>query len=566
MKAALKKRASIRTQIILRFSGVFVILTISCVSLIFSIAKIVTARDHYNEHRISQKSLIQAASDHYRWAFQLVSSIAFNEDFNVSTDPALCDFGKYLYSEYVQTNPEYTEFVKQVEPLHNLIHEGARRILLQTELEEIHRIYTRDIRPNLNTLISIVNEEASHLNAHIEETEDEENEALKNQFITILVQMGFLFVSLFLVFMYVGRHIVEPILKLEKKCLHLAEGDLSQDFVIHCKNSDLQKLGASLNTAVAEIRQYVSDIDRAMEQISQRNLNINVYSDQPFVGDFKPIETSISRMLMDLTRSIQQIEDASQQVSMGSRNVAQGAQALAYGSTEQASSVQELAATVAEVSDQISSNAIHASRAGEMAHNTSEAISASNRQMKQLMVSMQEINTRSEQINNIIKTIEDIAFQTNILALNAAVEAARAGNAGKGFAVVADEVRSLAGKSAEAAQNTTELIESSIRAIRTGVSLAQATAAEMDRVVDTANQTSAFIEEIAHATQEQSNALEQINMGLEHISSVVQSNSATSEQSATASEQLSVQAAQLRDLIGTFTLLEDSTVSSASYT
>ena len=552
MYSTVKKNASIRKQITIRFSVICATLLIASAVFLFSISKISLAQEHANGHQSNKIQFQQAVSDHYQWAFQLISSVAFQQEFTGTTDPKACHFGKFIYSDVVQSNPEWREFLSEVEPLHNRLHQGAHTISTLVTTAEIEQVYANEILPVINELVEILNQETAFLDVSIAESQQEEKVALRNQVITLISLIAVLLVSLILVFGYVSRHIVTPILHIKEKSHLLAEGILTLDFTVDCKNSDLQSLADSLNHAVAELENYVQDISRAMGEMSHRNLDIR--PTQSFLGEFKPIETSIAQMIVDLSAALRQIETASNEVTAGSVQVSDGAQSLAHGSTIQASSVEELVASVAEVSNQIVKNANNATRAGEMAQNTSSFVASNHEQMQKLMVSMNEIDAGSRQISNIIKTIEDIAFQTNILALNAAVEAARAGSAGKGFAVVADEVRNLAGKSAQAAQTTTELIESSVRAIRSGVSLAQEMAADMDQVVESANETSAVISEIARATQEQADALDQINMGLEHISSVVQENSATSEESAAASSHLSTLAADLRSLIRTFKL------------
>ncbi len=247
-----------------------------------------------------------------------------------------------------------------------------------------------------------------------------------------------------------------------------------------------------------------------------------------------------------------EINRASDALSTGANQVAGGAQSLAQGATQQASSVQELSASVADISSQVKQNAASSDKASKMSNVASQAIDSSNQQMQQLLHSMGDIDAKSKEISKIIKTIEDIAFQTNILALNAAVEAARAGAAGKGFAVVADEVRSLAGKSADAAKSTTALIEASIAAINEGVRLAQLTAEDLMGAVESANETTKVLGEISAATNEQAQSIAQVTVGLDQISSVVQLNSATSEQSAAASQELSGQAMALKQLIMKF--------------
>ena len=231
-----------------------------------------------------------------------------------------------------------------------------------------------------------------------------------------------------------------------------------------------------------------------------------------------------------------------------------GAQALAQGATEQASSVQELAATIEDVSRQVNSTASHAKTAKEENDQSHQQINVCSGDMEALMQAMGKIESRSNEISKVIKTIEDIAFQTNILALNAAVEAARAGAAGKGFAVVADEVRNLASKSAEASKNTAVLIEDTVAAVKEGIDLSQETSQALQAVVDSSKKVLEAVNLISDATEEQANSISQISVAVDQISSVVQTNSATSEESAAASEELSSQANVLKELISRFKL------------
>lgn len=252
-----------------------------------------------------------------------------------------------------------------------------------------------------------------------------------------------------------------------------------------------------------------------------------------------------------------QIYNASQQVSSGSDQVANGAQALSQGSTEQAASALELSTAIGEIAQQVQSNAQHAKTASGQANNAGTELGLSNQKMQALIAAMDEINNSSKEISKVIKTIEDIAFQTNILALNAAVEAARAGTSGKGFAVVADEVRNLASKSAEAAKGTTALIESSIKSVGNGARLADETAKSLLIVVDEAMQASQSINQISIASEEQALSISHITTGMDQISSVIQTNSATAEQSAAASEELNGQAGMMKQLVNKFKLKSD---------
>jgi Methyl-accepting chemotaxis protein len=264
----------------------------------------------------------------------------------------------------------------------------------------------------------------------------------------------------------------------------------------------------------------------------------------------------MQELLLNLNSTLLQISQSADQVDSGAGQVANGAQALSQGATEQASSIEELSASITEITEQIRKNAENAKSVHDKANFAEREMFSSNDQMREMMIAMGQINFKSSEISKIIKIIDDIAFQTNILALNAAVEAARAGVAGKGFAVVADEVRNLAGKSAEAAKHTTILIEETISAVENGSQITSKTATSLDKSANATKEVVALIDDISKASQEQATAIIQINQGIEQISSVVQTNAATAEESAAASEELSGQANILQELIAKFELIE----------
>ncbi len=259
-----------------------------------------------------------------------------------------------------------------------------------------------------------------------------------------------------------------------------------------------------------------------------------------------------------LNDTMMQISQSASQVASGSEQVSNGAQALSQGATQQASSVEELAATINEISDKVNQNADSARQANKKAGSVSAEMNVSNEKMQQMIEAMGDITNCSNEIGKIIKTIEDIAFQTNILALNAAVEAARAGSAGKGFAVVADEVRNLASKSAEASQNTSALIENSLKAVENGTHIADETARSLLQAVNDVSEMTAIIGQISEASSLQADSIAQITMGIDQISSVVQTNSATAQESAAASEELSSQSQLMKSLVGRFKLKNSS--------
>ena len=286
-----------------------------------------------------------------------------------------------------------------------------------------------------------------------------------------------------------------------------------------------------------------------------KNFNLNSDSgDDIYVGDFHKLRDSVEIITGRLSDTLRQINVSAAQVYSGADQVSAGAQALSQGATEQASSIEELAATIMSISEMINRNANDAENASRMTGEAGGKMMEANQKMEGLVDAMTEISDSSAETKNIIKTIEDIAFQTNILALNAAIEAARAGEAGKGFAVVADEVRNLAAKSAEAAQNTTNLIEGTVQAINNGSSLVGEVAGMMNQVAEAAGKVAVLNDKISEASKEAADSITQVTVGVEQISNVVQTNSATAEQSAAASEELSGQAQMLDSLVSEFKL------------
>jgi len=364
----------------------------------------------------------------------------------------------------------------------------------------------------------------------------------------------FIFALLILigVILLVSRSIINPLKKLTNVAGKIADGDLDVEVKISSTDETGQVAEAILRTVdrLKQYIQYIDEVSAVLDQIALGNLVFELQCD--YVGEFSKIKVSLENIKSTLIKTFSGIAVSADQVASGSDQVASASQALAQGATEQASAIEQLSASITEISNQVNQNATHASDANRLANSSSSEVERGNEHMHKLISAMAEISESSNEIGKIIKTIEDIAFQTNILALNAAVEAARAGAAGKGFAVVADEVRNLASKSAQAAKSTTALIENSVSSVNNGTKIANETAQSLHTIIDGVNKTSVLIDEISKATSEQATSIHQVSLGVDQISSVVQTNSATSEESAASSEELNSQAQLLKDMIRKF--------------
>lgn len=376
-------------------------------------------------------------------------------------------------------------------------------------------------------------------------------EVNQGSYIIIIVSCVILVIFIIMAIM-LSKKLTKPVIKITDRMVKLSNGDLKSGIDPINSKSELGTLYNSCQKTIDTLKTYIFDISDTLKQMAAGDMTVNI--EQNYVGDFAPIKTAMTDILKSLNDTLATINNASQQVDTSAEQVSSGAQALAAGTTEQASSIQELTASITDVSSQIDSNTKNVNVANDYVKEVNDGVNTSNVQMKEMLTAMEEIDSSSAEISKIIKVIDDIAFQTNILALNAAVEASRAGTAGKGFAVVAEEVRNLASKSANAANQTNELINNSISSVEKGKEIAKLTAQALEEVKNKTLKVNDIIEKIKVASNYQNNAMSQISQGIEQISQVIQTNTATSEESAAASEELSHQSKTLKDKVSNFKL------------
>ena len=348
---------------------------------------------------------------------------------------------------------------------------------------------------------------------------------------------------------------LKPLKKISEVGKEVAGGNF--DVEIHYPHKDeIGELSRSISEVIGRSKKIVFDLRDRLDAMAGGNFTENLESEE-YVGDYAPLLESLKHIQEDMNRTLQEVHASSVQVLSSAEQVNTGAQSLSQGATEQASSIEELSANMQDISHSIQASTKTAGDAYKLQGEAGVAVLQSNEKMEEMRKAMDDITAKSNEISKIIKTIDDIAFQTNILSLNAAIEAARAGAAGKGFAVVADEVGNLAQKSAKAAQNTGLLIEETIEAVEKGAKITEETAESLNSVSKSTEEVNTLIEKISSASSKDLEGITSLNQGLQQISSVVQANSATAEQSAAASEELTGQANKMNELVERFRLKEE---------
>lgn len=550
----IKNKISIKQAVLLRF-GIICILVISLMSFVWSsLSQVQQTQAEVAQLQQIKEDLDAAIIAHYQWTANLLTHINTGNQFTGTLDPTACTFGKFINGNFVGSPVYIQAMASAVTSTHTMIHQLGSTItsMESDQILEKLEIYTSQVQPNINQLISIIESTEMDLEADMLAANEGLSQFTTRAIIIYVVVIAMIQILIFTTYFYIRKEILVPIGCLEEETRKLAHGQLNLNFNCDAKTREISMLAYSLNVSLEEVNRIVSDIEDTVDSMS--NKDFSIYPSMTYTGDFKAVELAMGKLIDVIRDMMTDIKMSTNQVSAGSEQVSLGAKALADGTMEQSTSVEQLCTIVDMVAEKVHETASNATQADKLGQVAMGVVEKSTSEMSQLMDAIKEIQESSTYIEKIIQTIDDIAFQTNILALNAAVEAARAGTAGKGFAVVADEVRNLAQKSAEAAQNTNTLIESSLTAISKGTELAVHTNDTFKEIVTNTEEVLAVVSKIIDASDTQLDSIDQISESVTQISSVVQINSATSEESAAASYELSNQANRMRNLIEEFKL------------
>jgi len=575
------KNLKVKSKLILSFVIIIALAAGTGVFIIVNMKDVTSSYEDAMEITSLRLTHIFASKDHFARAQMIVREFYFPENtttdlirLSSELDRELDELSNSLNSLHAIAAPAVQEVVLKILPLIDMYHNDMKLVadsLLATGDVSIddpdYRITLMDSEETTN---AITKEYAATMTDSINTLSDMSINVLKNLSATNSAYADRIIFTSFLLFtivallslsiaLWIPRLISKPLITLSsfmKKAgstgnLKLEAADIE---VIGKYSRIKDEIGETITGAAAFVS-HVTNISNELAAVSDGDLTVEISK----LSDEDTMAVSLMHMIDSFSNMVGEIQTTTDQVSEGSRHVADGAQALAQGSTQQAASIEELSSSITQIAEKTKQNASTAERASKLSMDIRLSAEKGSHQMDEMITAVKDINDASQSISKIIKTIDDIAFQTNILALNAAVEAARAGQHGKGFAVVAEEVRNLAAKSAEAAKETGVMIQNSMEKAELGSSIADETATSLAEIVSGINESSHYIEEIARASEEQALGIEQINIGIDQVVQVIAQNSATSQESAAASEEMSSQASALEELLRLFKVKNDKT-------
>ncbi len=443
---------------------------------------------------------------------------------------------------------DYQKAKEAAEDIYKLAEKGNHK-------EALSR-YTGTYTPALEALSEALNEMATASTADSQSSVKSYKSAKTRAILIFCGLAGTALIFTAYVLIILQKSIVLPLKKLVDSCQDLKDGRKIKPLHIDSQD-EFGELGKSFEDMSNTVSFVIDDTCHMLASGAEKNLAARSEDESKYVGKYNEIVHSTYAVFSDISKGMQLTNGIAEQVSSGSNQISAVSQTLAQGTTEQASAVEQLSVTVSNIAELSKMNAEKANKASLISIESAKVVSESNEYMTQMLAAMNNITATSKEIGKIVKAIDDIAFQTNILSLNAAVEAARAGASGKGFAVVADEVRNLAQRSAEAAKNTTSLVESTVVAIENGTKIANATAQSLRVVGEKTEYVGEAISQIVETSESQSSATDQVLQGISQVSTVVQTNSATAEESAAAAEELAALAKQLSELTGQYKLYHE---------
>ena len=554
----------LRTKILAGFLIMALVAVIIGVAGLISTSALKSITNELNELQEENDSVTKVLNAHYVWRQALTESVLTGSEFTGSLDPNTCALGLWHESDQAKkmSDPRLLNDLKQLDAPHEYIHTEAKIIvslIKEGRMNEASNFLENDIFPKTAEVISILADMQSRYNDLVK---DKEADSIRIAGLVDVVNIVLIIVALGIcVFLalYISGMISKPLVKFTAFLQRAGStGDITiypdDEEVIRKYSKNKDEIGAMISGCASFVG-HVVNIATELEIVASGDLTVEV----ELLSQSDTMGKSLSQVVDNLNHLFGGINSSANQVSAGSKHVADGSQALAQGATQQAASIEELSDSVAEVAERTKTNAGMAKEAAKLSDTIRGDAEEGSRQMDDMITAVKEINDASQSISKIIKTIDDIAFQTNILALNAAVEAARAGQHGKGFAVVAEEVRNLASKSAEAAKDTGNMIQNSMEKAELGSRIAGETAASLTKIATGINESSQLVVEIAKASEEQSMRITQINTGIDQVAQVVQQNSATAEESAAASEEMSSQSTILQEMISQFKFRSGST-------